>query len=1347
MRKTCHSIFLLLAIMFMALTASINADAATGSWTDYKASAYEGGDGSIGDPFQIATAEQLSFLSYNANSDANYSAGKYFVLTNEIDLAAHYWVPVPQFKGTFDGRSHKIFNLTIDNSGADYQGLFGQVNTGASISSVGIINCNITGGTYNGALAGFVSTATITGCYSTGIINGYGGNGGLVGGADTAFTLSYSWSSCSVTARATNDWGWGGGLVGPLWGGTTNISNCFATGTVTGWENQGGLVGLSYHTGSLTMTNCYSTGEVITQRDNHWWGNIGGLLGACAASVTISNSYHAGAVTMIYPPDNAGKTGGIVGGNDGYPLSTANSYYNSANTAGQGGGTAMTTTAMKTTDFVITLNASQSPAPWLEDTGNINNGFPMLDGMPGMINFISQTGMPLNTFIVSNPITIDFITGTSTIGITNGEYSISTDSGANWSDYSSTTPATVNLNNLVKVRQTSSPSNSVTTTATLTIGGVAADFNVTTAASGDPNATGLVSWWEAEGNAYDSVSGNHGTVQGTTTYSSGPVGQAFSFDATDAYASVPANSQWAFGTSDFAVAFWAYSSTNDDHRPLINNRKTPASDSMWAIEVYPVANRVEFHSGLTIFLEATNLLTSSSWNHIVVTRNGSTLSMYINGVLSGSVSNSSDFSEINDLQIGRDIMSGADLGGKNFLGRIDELEIFNRALSALEISKLAGTYPDTFSFTTQTGMPLSTSITSNPITVTGISSPAPISITNGEYSISTDGGGTWSAYSSTIPATVGVNDQVKVRQTSSPSNSTLTTATLTIGGVSGAFDVTTAASGDPNASGLVSWWKAEDNAYDSVGGNHGTAINGATYAAGKVGQSFSLDGINDYVEIPHDASLSVAPSSPMSFETWLYRTSTSSAQHIFSKRTGCTFFNYQLALDTLGHNGLCFGGNATQSCTTGGTSDLPLNTWTHIVGTSDGSTVKLFINGKLAASVAGTIGAQNTAPLKIGAAGTCGTYLFGGLIDEVKIFNRALSSDEVATLAGTKPDAFTFVDQTNIAPSTVATSTPVITVNGITSAAAISIASCTGTNCEYKINGNEWASTDGTVNNGDTVTVRQTSSAGYSAQTDLVLDIGGVTDTFSVTTMAIPQHTITASAGANGGISPSGAVVVNHGSEQAFTITPAPHYHVADVLVDGVSAGAVTSYTFTNVTTTHTITASFAIDTYSINASAGANGGISPNGTVAVNHGSEQIFTITPAAHYHVANVLVDGVSAGAVTSYTFTNVTTTHTIAATFTLNSYTLSVNKTGAGTVTSNPAGIDCGSDCSESYHFGNEVTLTAIPAKGNVFIGWSNEGCTGKGECVVTIDDNKEISVVFQKKFPWLMFLPSLTKGVQ
>jgi hypothetical protein len=165
---------------------------------------------------------------------------------------------------------------------------------------------------------------------------------------------------------------------------------------------------------------------------------------------------------------------------------------------------------------------------------------------------------------------------------------------------------------------------------------------------------------------------------------------------------------------------------------------------------------------------------------------------------------------------------------------------------------------------------------------------------------------------------------------------------------------------------------------------------------------------------------------------------------------------------------------------------------------------------------------------------------------------------------------------------------------------------------------------------------------------------GGGIDAFlaRVTTAATPTtYTITASAGANGSLDPSGSVVVNEGANQSFTISPATGYHVADVLVDGGSVGAVTTYEFTNVTAAHTISVSFAIDTFTITASAGANGSIDPVGPVTVNYGDSQTFAISANTGYHIVDVLVDGGSVGAVTSYEFTSVAANHTISVSFAL------------------------------------------------------------------------------------------------
>ncbi len=157
----------------------------------------------------------------------------------------------------------------------------------------------------------------------------------------------------------------------------------------------------------------------------------------------------------------------------------------------------------------------------------------------------------------------------------------------------------------------------------------------------------------------------------------------------------------------------------------------------------------------------------------------------------------------------------------------------------------------------------------------------------------------------------------------------------------------------------------------------------------------------------------------------------------------------------------------------------------------------------------------------------------------------------------------------------------------------------------------------------------------------------------------IPGHTISATAGDHGSISPEGDVEVADGGDQEFTITPDEGYRIADVLVDGTSIGAATNYTFENVTGDRSIEAQFeAIPTYTISATAGENGSISPEGDVVVAEGENQLFTFTPDEGYRVADVLMDGASVGAMNSYTIGDVMSDHTIEVQFEeIPSYTIS------------------------------------------------------------------------------------------
>jgi hypothetical protein len=119
---------------------------------------------------------------------------------------------------------------------------------------------------------------------------------------------------------------------------------------------------------------------------------------------------------------------------------------------------------------------------------------------------------------------------------------------------------------------------------------------------------------------------------------------------------------------------------------------------------------------------------------------------------------------------------------------------------------------------------------------------------------------------------------------------------------------------------------------------------------------------------------------------------------------------------------------------------------------------------------------------------TDATLTIGGVSDAFSVTTKAAPADMT-------PDPFTFTDQTDVELSeTVVSNT--ITVTGITSATPISITGGT-----YSINNGAYTSADGVVNNNDTVTVQLNSSGSYSSTTSAILTIGGVSDTFSVTTM------------------------------------------------------------------------------------------------------------------------------------------------------------------------------------------------------------------------------------------------------
>ena len=146
------------------------------------------------------------------------------------------------------------------------------------------------------------------------------------------------------------------------------------------------------------------------------------------------------------------------------------------------------------------------------------------------------------------------------------------------------------------------------------------------------------------------------------------------------------------------------------------------------------------------------------------------------------------------------------------------------------------------------------------------------------------------------------------------------------------------------------------------------------------------------------------------------------------------------------------------------------------------------------------------------------------------------------------------------------------------------------------------------------------------------------------------EHTIdvTSSTGTGGTISPAGITAVPYGQSLTFDIVPAYGYRIFSITDNGTNKGNTSPYTINNIREPHNVVATF-LPLHHIQATAGPNGNISPVGNVLVDNGTDRNFTVGGNLGFKVSNVQVDGVSLGPVTSYNFTNVTSDHTISATF--------------------------------------------------------------------------------------------------
>lgn len=470
----------------------------------------------------------------------------------------------------------------------------------------------------------------------------------------------------------------------------------------------------------------------------------------------------------------------------------------------------------------VRLYSSATPGTTTSTTltiGGVSAAFVVTTGNPvtPQLFFTPVSNAPANTaisgmpfYVTSNAIAASADSGISVSGGITPQYQVSTDNGVSWSAWSNTTPATVASGNLVRVRVVPASTPFTTTITKLTMGSTVAGFSVTTAYLNPP------SWMPM---AMLNVALNGSTAElSVQDLHSHP---SFPGTAVPALTYIPAGSYdpskpWSVLNNGAAISRqlgW------DDNTALHGNgitvpgnllnqvhatygssagiwiectAKSPGLETYFADGMFGVGGTGNGASGTPqVYTNTTTGLPIVYDNNYygIFGTDGSSSKWQWDGTMIHNVYavGTQYITEPNQLFSATYRVYIGDSAGNDIAPEAATTEVWTWKGPAA----VPDNVPDPFTIAAQSGVALNTLVESEPVTLAGLTVPVLISITGGEYSVSIDNGSSWSAFSATSPLFVANGNLVKVRQTSSAIQATTTTASLTIGGVTGAFAITT----------------------------------------------------------------------------------------------------------------------------------------------------------------------------------------------------------------------------------------------------------------------------------------------------------------------------------------------------------------------------------------------------------------------------------------------------------------------------------------------------------------------------------------------------------------------------
>jgi predicted outer membrane repeat protein len=465
----------------------------------------------------------------------------------------------------------------------------------------------------------------------------------------------------------------------------------------------------------------------------------------------------------------------------------------------------------------------------------------------------------------------------------------------------------------------------------------------------------LVAYYPFTGNADDaSGHGYNGTVYNSvlTVDRFGNSNSAYYFDGSSDYIVVPHNPGLNPRSGDFTFSLWVKHPFQENYSSLIEKVDfNPPWNGISAFMDVPASGQLDFRNtdgeSNSLYSNSSNL-DNDTWTHLVMMRQGGNLKIYVNGVLDSSKS-----VPVIDINNSYPLFFGCNqlqTYYQNYLGAMDDIRFYHRALSGTDIQAL---YHE----------------------------------------------GGWTGETSTPTPTP--------------------TPTIT----------PTPLPGYP--AGMVSHWKLDDGsgttALDSVGVNNGTLF-GPIWTTGKVGGALHFDGANDYVDLGNDPSLRVS-SGDFTVSAWVKFDALSGDMSIVDKMSasGANRDGWRLAKQTDNRFWFCLGGRDANHCgdpafTVFSTTLANTADWFHVTGVKNSGGLSIYVNGVLedSRSPLPNFLDSNSTNLRLGSYILDSLAYLNGLVDEARIFNRALSAAEVKAV----------FDADNPTATSTPTGTPTPTLTG-----------------------------------------------------------------------------------------------------------------------------------------------------------------------------------------------------------------------------------------------------------------------------------------------------------------------------